>query len=285
MKKRLFTVLVCALFLLPTLALTVRADCAPKPATSVAVHGGGGERMVLTLLADTAGYGPNQAVGKDERVEDWYQSLTPGEEAAWTAFRDYADPDGFCFWGLVFSEQVDWTYYPPERFKVAVYYPDYDVLLVSREIFERYAFQSDFRVYLPALGENAESGVLDMELKRQTDWLEQIAGFLVRAALTLAVELGLAWLWDYSAREQLRLVLRVNLLTQVGLNGILWLWYYLDGPVAAMLRLVLAEIVVLIAEAALYLRRMPDRGGKLRTVGYAVAANLASVLLGYYLLA
>lgn len=285
MKKKFFAAFLVLAALLPVLAVTARADCAPKPITSVTVHGGGGERMVLTLLADTDEYGPNQAVEKGESVDDWYQSLSDNEEAAWTAFRDYEDPDGFYFWGLVFSDKVDWTYYPPEQFKVAVYYPDYDVLLVSEEVFQRYAFQSDFRVYLPALGENAESGTLNMELKQQTDWFEEIAGFLMRAALTLAVELGLAWLWGYSAREQLRLVFWVNLLTQVGLNGLLWLWYYLDGPMAAMLRLVVAEVVVLTVEAALYLRRMPDRGGKLRTVGYALVANLASVVLGFYLLA
>lgn len=284
MKKRIFVMLLCVMLLVPALALTARADCAPKPTTSVTVHGGGGERMVLTLLADTEQYALHSAIGKEESVDDWYQALTDQEEEAWNAFRDYEDPDGFFFWGLVYSDKVDWTYYPPERFKVAVYYPDFDVLLVSEEIFERYAFQSDFRVYLPALGENARSGVLDMELKQQTDWFAEIMGFLLRAALTLVIELGLAWLWGYSDKGQLRVVLRVNLLTQVGLNLLLWLWYYLDGPVAAMLRLIIAEIVVLIVEALLYLRRLPDRGSKARTVFYTLAANAASVWLGFYLL-
>ena len=76
----------------------------------------------------------------------------------------------------------------------------------------------------------------------------------------------------------------MNLLTQVGLNLLLWGWYYFDGPLVAMVRLILAEILVLVVESAIYLRklRMDESRGKI--LGYTILANLASVTLGFLFL-
>ena len=67
-------------------------------------------------------------------------------------------------------------------------------------------------------------------------------------------------------------------------NLLLWLWYYFDGPLAAMLRLALAEILVLIAESIAYLRWLRTDRSRWRTVGYTILANLASVVVGFLLL-
>lgn len=284
MKKRFFTALLTLILMIPWIIPTVSADMGPKPSTTITVHGGGGERMVLTLLAEKEKWGPNWRIEPGEKPAS-YMASNKIQEKAWYVFRDYADPDGFCFWGEVFDNGVRWGYYPPEVFKVAVYYPDYDVLWVSAESFERYAFQSDYRLILPAVGENAQSGILDMDLKRETDAAEEVFGLLIRIVLTIAIELGIARVFGFDSKRQRRLVMRVNLVTQIGLNVLLWLWYFFDGPLMAMLRLFLAELVVLGVETVIYLRALREGEGAGRTIGYAFSANAASVLIGLLLLA
>ncbi len=281
MKRRIFCWLMCVALLLPGLTLTVRADCGPKPSTYVKILGGGGERMILTLFSEKIQFGPYSSIQADQEAPD---HLTENQAAAWAAFAAYDDPDGFCFVGEVWDFDVDWYYYPPESFKIAVYYPDYDVLLVSDQVFQRYAFHSDFFVTLPRLSEDAQSGVVDMVVRRDTDWMEDAWNLFLRILVTLLAELLLALAWKYNASGQLRCILRVNLLTQVGLNLLLWLWYYFDGPLDALLRLAVAEVVVLLVEVLLYLRKLPNRGSSLKTVGYTLTANLASVWLGFLLL-
>lgn len=281
MKRRLICVLLCVLVLVPTLAVTAYANCGPKPSTTVTVHGGG-ERMIMTLLGEQRGSGPYSEIQTKEEPSD---DLTEIQQEAWRAFQSYEDPDGYCFWGEMESGGINWGYCPPEIFKIAVYYPGYDVLLVSEEVFERYAFHSDFRVYLPAVNENTQSGVINMELSGGFDWMEELLGFLCRAALTLVIELSMARVWGFDGKAQQKLILKVNLLTQVGLNVLLWLWYFYSGPLTAMLRLIIAEVVVLAVELTVYHRHLREMASGLRVTAYTVCANLASVLIGFLLLA
>lgn len=284
MKKRILTALLAVFLLVPLFKLPAAADMGPKPSTHITVHTGGGELAILTLLSETENYGPNWAVKPGEEPAS-YQVTNDNEREAWYAFRDYRDPDGFYFWGRVFDGFVNWGYYPPERFKIAVYYPGYDVLWVSEDVYERYAFASEYRLNLPALlGTEACSGTVDMVLQRSTDLWEEAAGFLFRAVLTVAVELAIAGLFALREAGAQKLILRMNLVTQVGLNGLLWVWYYFDGPLSAMGRLLLAEIAVLLVEGAVYLRKLGKTHGRGRIAAYTLAANLVSVLLGLLLL-
>ena len=61
-------------------------------------------------------------------------------------------------------------------------------------------------------------------------------------------------------------------------------WYFFDGPLAAMVRLILAEIVVLVVESAIYLRKLRLEESRMKIVGYTILANLASVTLGFLFL-
>ena len=98
----------------------------------------------------------------------------------------------------------------------------------------------------------------------------------------------LAWVYVFSILfngfGSSLLALRVNLLTQVGLNLLLWAWYFFDGPLAAMLRLALAELVVLVVEGTVYLRRLRIDESRGRVIAYTILANLASVVIGFLLL-
>jgi hypothetical protein len=98
------------------------------------------------------------------------------------------------------------------------------------------------------------------------------------------MELAVARVFGLTDERQIKLILRVNLLTQVGLNLLLWGWYYFDGPLAAMVRLILAELVVLVVESAIYLRKLRQEESRGKILGYTILANLASVTLGFLFL-
>ena len=283
MKKRIISMILVLLLLLPVVVVTASADCGPKPSTLVSVRTGGGEYCVVTLLAKEENNGPHWPVEADEEPSDRIKQDEMLLES-WNVFRNYRDPDDYHFWGEIYEGAVTWGYFPPENFKIAVYYPGYDVLWVSRDSYERYSFHSDYRLTLPALGVGAVSGEVDMVVKKTSDLPSELAGLLFRVLLTLAVELALARVFGFREREQRKVILRVNLLTQVGLNLLLWLWYFFDGPLAAMLRLALAEILVLIAESIAYLRWLRTDRSRWRIVGYTILANWASVVVGFLLL-
>ena len=283
MKKRVISLILMVLLLLPVLAVTVSADMGPKPGTSITVRPGGGEYAIVTLLAQEEGNGPHWTIGPDEEPSS---RIARDERLAqaWYAFRDYRDPDGYHFWGEIYEGSVTWGYFPPENFKIAVYYPEYGILWVSEDTYERYAFDSDFRLNLPAVGAGAQSGEVDMVLKKTSNLGSELAGFLFRVLLTLAMELAVARVFGLTEPGQKKLILRVNLLTQVGLNLLLWGWYFFDGPLAAMVRLILAEILVLVVETVIYLRKLRQEESRMKIVGYTILANLASVTLGFLFL-
>jgi hypothetical protein len=283
MKKRVISLILMVLLLLPVLTVTVSADMGPKPGTSITVHPGGGEYAIVTLLAQEESNGPHWTIGPDEEPSS---RIAKDERLAqaWYVFRDYRDPDGYHFWGEIYEGSVTWGYFPPEEFKIAVYYPEYGILWVSEDSYERYAFDSDFRLNLPAVGAGAQTGEVDMVLKKTSKPGSELAGFLFRVVLTLAMELAVARVFGLTEPGQKKLILRVNLLTQVGLNLLLWGWYFFDGPLAAMVRLILAEIVVLVVESAIYLRKLRLEESRMKIVGYTILANLASVTLGFLFL-
>lgn len=278
MKKRLFAALLALFVLVPMMAGVVSADMGPKPSTIITIPGAE-EPMVLTLLGDKENYGPNWAVKPGEKPGDRVEA-----KDAWAVFRDYEDPDGFLFYGELWEGQVRWTYWPPETFKVAVYYPERDLLWVSEDIYTRYAFRSHYRLTLPPPGENAVSGEVDMILKKEHNVFTELGGLVFRIVLTLAVELTLAGFFGFRSKKQLRLILLTNLVTQVGLNVLLWMWYFYDGILMAMIRLLLAELLVLIAELTVYLLKLREEESAGRTMLYTLCANALSVVLGFLFL-
>ncbi len=136
MKKRVISLILAVLLLLPVVAVTASADCGPKPSTFITVRPGGGEYCIVTLLAREENNGPHWTVEPNEKPSEW-EAKNELQEEAWYAFRDYRDPEGFHFWGEIYEGNVTWGYFPPEVFKIAVYYPGYDVLWVSEDSYER----------------------------------------------------------------------------------------------------------------------------------------------------
>jgi len=82
-----------------------------------------------------------------------------------------------------------WTYYPPNEFKVLIYFPENDAFLAS-EIHERYAFDSYFIATI--------SGVnLDIAMTQSYQYSAEIASLAIRIVLTIAIELAIALIFCF----------------------------------------------------------------------------------------
>lgn len=285
MNRRWRSLFICVL-LLSALFLPARADIGPKPSVHVAFTGGAGETFYATLLSRRSSTGPASAWDGISEYSHWKH-----EEAGrpvWEAFVAYEDADGYYFlqewWDSSETGTLDWTYYPPNPFKVLLYFPEQDAYCVS-PIYERYAFDS----YYTASITGWQSGTLTLEKDYPYGW--ELVSLAARCVLTIALELGLAFLFGFRERRVLRFLAEVNVVTQVGLNVGLNLINYHAGSMAFTGAFVLLEVAVCAAEGWLYARRIPRISGRLdekgrlrrRAVCYAAAANVLSFGVGLWL--
>ena len=272
-KRRLFCVLLAAALLLMPVA--VHADTGPKPSVQIKLEGFEAP-CYGTLLSAEPGNGP-WSVWDGGEIPEYILERDEGKEV-WQAFADYRDADGFCFlqeWWDCSEGAFAWTYYPPEVFKVLLYFPESGTFLVS-EVQEVYAFDSYFTVRA------AESG---LAVERSYEYGGELFSLAARIVVTVALELGLAWLFRYREKRQLRFLLVLNLITQVGLNVTLNLINYAEGFLSFMVAFIFLEMAVLAVEAlvcAVGLTRVSERPTRaIKAIGYAVCANVLSFLAGY----
>lgn len=275
-KKRL---LLCTLLLALMLSTTARADMGPKPSVNVTFTGLEAGPCYATLLSEVKSTGPFRMWEPEDGVRDGWVPEDESNLDVWQAFVDYKDPDGFYF--LQFYRRVDvskhfaWTYYPPSTYKILLYYPESGEF-VSGGILDRYAFDSYYTV-------DASEGTIQPE--RSYEYGMEVVSLLARIVLTIAVELGFALLCGLRRRRQVKVVVLVNIITQVALNVGLNIINYKAGSMAFVIFYVLLEILVFIVEAVAFtilLRRRVPEGEKVgHPVVYAFWANVFSFAVGY----
>jgi hypothetical protein len=138
MKKKLFAIIFVLLFVL--LPISVNADMGPKPSVRIVIEGLGDEVCYGTLLSQTdytVGASVWDGTEEDARHSgnsEWYD--TP--EDIWRAFVEYKDADGFYYlqetWNCGETGTLDWTYIPPNIFKVLLdaFYDRYSLNLEAK---------------------------------------------------------------------------------------------------------------------------------------------------------
>lgn len=311
MKKRLCSLLalLIAAMLLCCIAM---ADTGPKPSAAFTLTGMPDEDYYVTMLSEIDQYGPHHTYTEGEEIPGWVLSGGVEDPAypIWQKFVDYTDADGYYFLCDLFTQQhgdaeFGWTYYPPERFKLLLYFPESDIFLCST-VTERYAFDSVYRLDLggksPAeiaaltltdpngdplpSGRDDETAIGEVTLDKSDGTHQQIIGFLGRLAITLIVELILAWGWKYRRGSQLLFIGVVNLITQCALNAALLYWGAQQNSRGFIIFwYVLLELAVTGIEAACYAGLLPgidrrDAGTRRRAALYALIANVLSFLAG-----
>ena len=289
------------LFLLAAavLAVPVFADFGPKDQLTVRVENGPEELYYLDILAegDASRYSEGTVGGLSEEERSALDGALLADLTA-------AVPEGW--YGCLTQGRLVWGNIDSEDGVFQFGYlgvPDvYRVLLVTKsgetflsEPVERQALQS--------------SATVDWAAKTVTTpplWRGYAVQFLSTFLPTLAIEGVLLLLFQLWSRRNALVFLGANLVTQGGLTlwsslrtvryGTFWV-EMLQSDLEYTVRffdarglldrlgdywLLPAELVILLAEAALYMRLFRDCSKK-RAALYALAANLCSFLLGLYL--
>lgn len=279
--RRIFMVLI----LMAALGIYAFADFGPKPSVVVEFENAGDQEYYVTLVA------------KEDRLGSPYSRITAEDQpetddiAIWNRLVAYEDPDGMVFAGNVQKLTGDgayvWGYYPPSEFRVLIYFPDTDSFVESSEILEQYAFDSYYQMDFNDLPENWNDAVAAIPVTRKYNLLWQITAFLLRLAVTVAVECLLAVLFGFKGKRQMLLVLAVNCATQLAMNLLI-----LDESVGLfvfyVLQYALIEVGVILAEGLVYCLALPklatpEQNRNIHPIAFAFFGNVASFSLGFLL--
>lgn len=277
--KKPFRLLLCFLAILTISPAAAQADMGPKPSVVIDFTGLEGRRYYATLLSSQATTGPFSAVDAADGAYDRYPE-GDAERDIFLKFAEYRDSDGFYFLqnfgDCTQSQRFSWTYYPPQEFKVLLYFPDTDSFLAGSQIYQRYAFDSYFRAGIQADG--------SLHIAKSYNYMGEGLSLLARILLTLAIELGLALLFGLRQKRRFRFIVLVNVITQLGLNVALNIIDYSMGFLGFILFYFLLEFVVFLAEAilyAIYLKKLDEQPlAAWKPWVYALVANAASFVLG-----
>ncbi len=289
--KRLIVSIFFSLTTLINISVIAFADCGPKYSVTIKVtgvesakeyYGEAGGVYYATLLSKAITTGPAFAYIEDEHSAD--EVLKMHENKIWSALQSYRDADGYYYlgehWELSGDDLFCWGYYPPNEFKILLYFPETGQYLVSGPL-ERYAFTAYFTADISDGALNVSKG------KGTADFLAEIIAFFVRVAITIGLELLVALWFRYRSKKAVKIILITNIITQVMLNIVLNIANFKGGIIAAAMFYLLAELAVLATEAIIYAIKLPKATenctGAVRAGLYALAANTCSFVAGGFL--
>lgn len=252
------------------------ADTGPKPSVRVTFENMGDELCYGTLLSKTPSTGPAHAW---DGTEDGKYIHEGADEAVWRAFTEFKDEDGFYFlqwfWRADENKALNWAYYPPQTFKILLYYPDRatksgaadnsagastrdsettaasGAFCVS-DVLKRYAFHSYYFVDMRNVQSETIGTIAKISATQGYDYSAEILGFFVRFIITLGVETLLALAFGLRTKRAFLTVLAANGATQVALNILLNVQLHFNNVYGVFPLYFFAELFVFVAEAALY---------------------------------
>ena len=298
--KKLACIALAAVILFTALPITAKADTGPKPSVVVNFKNMGDELCYATLLSVGRSTGPHSAWDGIEGHENVFEAeLEKGEERQftereiWQAFVDYKDEDGYyflqIFWKVSDKKSFTWGYYPPKTFKVLLYYPNTNEFAVST-VCEKYAFDSYYTIDM----QGTDIGSIKYDEENSTDerliayrsynYFKEGITLFIRACITIVIELFIAYLFSIRSKKEIVILLIVNVITQIALNGILFFVSYLNGPIAFLLAYAMIEVLIFIAEGLVYWKFINKYADKKREwwyyLLYSFVANVLSVVIG-----
>lgn len=271
----LLTFVLLAPAFLRTEPMKASADTGPKPSVHVTFENMGDELCYGTLLSKTPSTGPARAWDGTEDGK-FYEGA---DEAVWRAFTEFKDEDGFYFlqwfWRTDENKALNWTYYPPQTFKILLYYPDRatksgaadnsaggatrdsettaasGAFCVS-DVLKRYAFHSYYFVNMAEIADNTGGAAIPLPVTQGYDYSAEIRGFFVRFIITLGVETLLALAFGLRTKRAFLTVLAANGVTQIALNLLLNVRLHFNNLYGVIPLYFFAELFIFAAEAALY---------------------------------
>ncbi len=296
-RKLLFGILCLVMTGMLLAPMTANADMGPKASVRVQFEHMGEALCYGTLLSERESTGPSSVWDGTEAYaqhngNENYEWCTLDYET-WKAFVEYEDPDGYYFlqegWTVSETKEIAWTYYPPNRFKILLYYPETGTF-VSSGIYEKYAFDTYYTVDMDGVNmgsvEYNEKLSTDerIEAYRSYNYRVEIYSLIARIVATIIIEMLLALLFGFRKKKQLLLLAGVNAATQIILNVLLNVINYNSGQWAFGFFYVLFEFFVFGLEAVVYCLWMNRLSEKTKPgwfyVLYAFVANGVSFVAG-----
>ncbi len=251
------------------------ADVGPKPSVDVAVRRNGVPVADETFYAQMLTCKPPEQratteCGFKDPVCSRFIALELPEPAEGCTWRLQGPP--MVWGGTCQAGQCNFTYFLPERFRLAVYLPAADRLFVSNPV-TRTGLRSSYRLDL------AEDGVASLIETTALLRRSHLGGALIALLLSLLIELPLALGFvrlTHSPRRALRGVAIGNLLTVPAL----WLIVAAVPGGAFLLTLALAEVGAVIVEGGIIAGL--TRGNMKPALAFAMSLvlNCFSFLLG-----
>ena len=286
--------LMCVVMVMMIFPITASADTGPKPSVRITFENLGDDLCYGTLLSSKPSTGPSSAWDGNE--EDARHNENPNEQYSyqpfgydiWKAFVDYDEKDDFYFlqeaWQINETKELAWTYYPPNEFKILLYFPETGEYAVSG-VYERYAFDSYFTVNMDgaklSVDYNEELSSNDrLNAYKSYNYSVEIGSLVARILITIIIEMAIALLFGYREKKQLLLLAGVNSGTQIILNVLLNIINYNSGEMAFVVFYVLFELIVFAIEALLFCHLLNKISIKQKpkwlAVVYALVANAVS---------
>lgn len=266
-------ILLLIILLISTFSINVSADIGPKPFVTIEIIGIKEKNYTATLISKEA-HGPNFF------YDDYLDFNDPWME--YHPIMEYEDSDGYKWigkhWEMTGDGVLNWSYYPPNNFKLIIMTEDNQYY--TTQVLERYAFGSYFKVDVSEVT-NGELNAVKVihDVKTNYNYLKEIILFLIRLILTIAIEIGLAFIFGFKKKSYILRILILNVITQVFLNAMLNIMTYFEGQFVAMAFFIIGEIIVLAAESLFYAFYFKTQ--RLKAVFYGVIANLISFGAGF----
>ncbi len=291
------TMILCTVMVIMIFPVTANADMGPKASVRILFENMGNELCYGTLLSKQRTTGPATVWdGTDENARhngNKNHSNETFDYNIWKAFVEYKDADGYYFlqegWKVSETKKIEWTYYPPNSFKILLYYPETETFVVSG-IYEKYAFDTYYTVdmngvNIGSVNYNEELSTDErIEAYRSYNYRVEIVSLISRILITIAIEMVIALLFGLRKKNQLLLLIGVNTATQILLNVLLNIINYHSGELAFVVFYVLLEIVVFVIEATMYSRILKKNSEKPKQKWfywlYALIANAVSFCSG-----
>lgn len=271
--KRACSISICTIFLIVILHMSALADMGPKPSVTINFDGINESTYYATLLSEEVSTGPYTAITSDTENYAQYQKGDDDYEV-FLKFVQYEDINGFYFLQFfedcTMTDQLRWTYYPPEKFKILLYFPESDTFISSDEIYERYAFDSHF---IATIQDNS------IVAEKSFYFTSELSSFIKRLFFTLLIEILIALLFQYKKISQLKLIVLINIATQIFLNVALRI-----GSTPGHLSYAVLEGIIIVIEAIIYSiyinKNMDEKKTSFKPIVYALVANAASFFFG-----
>ena len=287
MKIKMTFILLLLIVLLIAMPLVANADMGPKPSVVISFEGLENEKYYVTLLSESITTGPHTVYDEQSDNANYYGD--DEDNIIWQKFVSYKDEDGYYFLQY-FDECTEtskftWGYYPPSKFKILIYFPEHDSFAVSNEAYERYAFDSYYRVDASGIKIQSVTSNNSIRAEKNYPYSWELTSLISRIFITIIIEVLIALLFGFREKNLLLIVLVTNIITQSILNILLNLINYYQGGLMFVLNYIWMELLVIVIEAVAYCilfnkysKKVPI--GKFKVSTYAFIANVVSFCSG-----